>query len=100
MTATAVAFAYPESSPLVPEHDGEATRWAWLYLGAMSAAFAAYLAGLYLLHRSGGVSRRRAVTILACAIQLLPLAGPVLLSTDVYTYWDYARVSTEHGGNP
>ncbi len=66
----------------------------------MSAAFAAYLAGLYLLHRSGGVSRRRAVTILACAIQLLPLAGPVLLSTDVYTYWDYARVSTEHGGNP
>ena len=37
---------------------------------------------------------------LACAIQLLPLAGPVLLSTDVYTYWDYARISTVHDGNP
>ena len=36
---------------------------------------------------------------LACAVQLLPLAGPVLL-WDVYTYWDYARISTEHGGNP
>lgn len=24
----------------------------------------------------------------------------MLLSTDVYTYWDYARISTEHGGNP
>ena len=44
--------------------------------------------------------RRRAAIALACAIQLLPLAGPVLLSTDVYTYWDYARISTEHGGNP
>ena len=24
----------------------------------------------------------------------------MLLSTDVYTYWDYARISTVHGGNP
>jgi hypothetical protein len=37
---------------------------------------------------------------LACAIQVLPLAAPVLLSTDVYTYWDYARISTVHDGNP
>jgi hypothetical protein len=100
LTATAVAFAYPGSSPLVPEHDGEETRWAWLYLGAMIAAFAAYLAGLALLGRSGKAAPRRAVIGLACAIQLLPLAGPVLLSTDVYTYWDYARISTAHDGNP
>jgi hypothetical protein len=40
------------------------------------------------------------VIALACALQLLPLAGPVLLSTDVYTYWDYARISTVHDGNP
>lgn len=66
----------------------------------MSFAFAAYLAGLFLLSRAGGLGRRRAVIVLACAIQLLPLAGPVLLSTDVYTYWDYARISTAHGGNP
>lgn len=66
----------------------------------MALAFAAYLTGLFLLARAGGLSRRKAVIALACAIQLLPLAGPVLLSTDVYTYWDYARISTEHGGNP
>jgi hypothetical protein len=66
----------------------------------MIAAFAAYLAGLFLLDRAGGISRRKAVAALACAVQLLPLAGPVLLSTDVYTYWDYARISTERGGNP
>ena len=37
---------------------------------------------------------------LACAIQLVPLAAPVLLSTDVYTYWDYGRIGAVHGGNP
>jgi alpha-1,6-mannosyltransferase len=100
LTATAVAFAHPSSSPLVPEHDGGETRWAWLYLGTMIGAFAAYLAGLAVLGRSGRAAPRRAVIALACAIQLLPLFGPVLLSTDVYTYWDYARISTEHGGNP
>ena len=84
----------------MPEHDGGDSTWAWLYLGALIAAFAAYLAGLGLLSRAGGIARRNAVVALACALQLLPLAGPVLLSTDVYTYWDYARISTEHGGNP
>ena len=34
------------------------------------------------------------------AIQLAPLAGPVLLSTDVYTYWDYGRIAAVHDGNP
>jgi alpha-1,6-mannosyltransferase len=100
LTATAVAFAFPAASPLVPEHEGTETLWAWLYLAAMALAFGAYLVGLLLLRRSGGIARRRAVVALACAVQLLPLAGPVLLSTDVYTYWDYARISTEHGGNP
>ena len=84
----------------MPGHDGGDSTWAWLYLGALSTAFAAYLAGLVLLSRAGGIARRNAVVALACALQLLPLAGPVLLSTDVYTYWDYARISTEHGGNP
>lgn len=36
----------------------------------------------------------------AVAVQLAPLAGPVLLSTDVYTYWDYGRIGAVHGGNP
>jgi alpha-1,6-mannosyltransferase len=84
----------------VPEHDGRDAGWAWLYLGAISAAFAAYLAGLLLLRRAGGLARRRAAIGLACVIQLAPLAGPVLLSTDVYTYWDYARIAAVHDGNP
>ncbi len=95
-----MALAYPASSPLSPDHEGGDSTWAWLYLIAMAAAFAAYLAGLLLLARAGAAAGRRAVVALACAIQLLPLAGPVLLSTDVYTYWDYARISTAHDGNP
>ena len=100
LVGTAVAFALPESSALVPEHDGGDSTWSWLYLGAAAAAFAAYLGGLWALARPGGPVRRNVVIALACAVQLLPLAGPVLLSTDVYTYWDYARISVEHGGNP
>lgn len=36
----------------------------------------------------------------AVAVQVLPVAGPVLISTDVYTYWDYGRIAAVHGGNP
>ena len=100
LVGTAVAFAFPAASPLVPEHQGDDSTWSWLYLGAAIAAFVAYLGGLYALGPAAGFVRKGPVVALACAIQLLPLAGPVLLSTDVYTYWDYARISTEHGGNP
>jgi hypothetical protein len=94
-----VAAAYPASSPLVPGHRGGETGWAWVYLGASVAAFACYLGGLVLL-RTARQPRLAVVGALAAAIQLAPLAGPVLLSTDVYTYWDYGRIGAVHGGNP
>jgi alpha-1,6-mannosyltransferase len=40
------------------------------------------------------------VLAVAAAVQLAPLAAPVLLSTDVYTYWDYGRLSAVHRANP
>ncbi|MGH7357375.1 MAG: glycosyltransferase 87 family protein, partial [Candidatus Rokuibacteriota bacterium] len=100
LVGAAVAFAFPEASPLVPEHEGGDSTWAWLYLAAAVAAFAAYLAGLLVLSRPEAPRRLRAVVVVACAVQLLPLAGPVLLSTDLYTYWDYARIAVVHDGNP
>ena len=36
---------------------------------------------------------------LAAAIQLAPLAAPLLLSTDAWTYWEYGAIANE-GGNP
>lgn len=94
----ALAAAFPEASPLSPDHEGGDSSWAWLYLGAMVAGFVLYLAGLLALSRRG--ARLGAVVALGVAIQLLPLVGPVLLSTDVYTYWARGRVAAIHGEDP
>jgi alpha-1,6-mannosyltransferase len=44
--------------------------------------------------------RLAVVWALACAIQLVPLAAPLLLSTDAWTYWDFGRIATVHDANP
>ena len=99
LVAAATVTAWPPVSPLVPEHDAPDGGLAWAYLVLVAAAFASYLGGLFLLHR-GRQAVVGAVVVIACAVQLVPLAGPVLLSTDVYTYWDYGRIGAVHGGNP
>ena len=98
LTAGAVGAAAPRSSPLSPDHPGTAGWLSWLYLAAAALAFACYAVALVPL------SRRAVplwpVLLLAAGIQTVALAGPVLLSTDVYTYWARARVAVAHGGNP
>ena len=68
------------------------------YLGAAVAAFAAYVVALVLLWSRG--ARLTAVVALAAAIQLVPLAQPLLLSQDARSYWDYGRIAAVDGGNP
>ena len=63
----------------------------------LAAAFAVYLVGLVLVRRG---ARFGAVFALACAIQLAPLAAPLLISTDAWTYWDYGRIAAVHDANP
>ena len=41
-----------------------------------------------------------AVIAVAAAVQLTPLAGPTLLSTDTWTYWMYGRVAAVEGATP
>ncbi len=72
--------------------------WAWLFLGCAVAAFAAYAGGLALLRRRPPPLRW--VAVLAAAVQLAPLAAPLLISTDAWTYWDYGRLSAIHDANP
>lgn len=98
LLGAAVAMSWPDGSPLSPDHAGGARGWAPAYLGLAAASFAAYAAGAWLLR--GSTARAGAVIAIAAAIQLLPLAGPVLLSTDAYTYWAYGRLSAVHGANP
>ena len=71
---------------------------AVLFLAALACAFVLYvLALLVLLRRRSSLA---GVCALAAAIQLLPLAGPLLLSRDVDAYWAYGRIAEDHGSNP
>ena len=69
-----------------------------VFLAALAAGFVLYLVALALL------LRRRcallAVCVVAAAVQLAPLAGPLLLSRDVYAYWAYGRLAEAHSSNP
>jgi hypothetical protein len=98
LLAAALSCAWPRDSLLTPDHSDGITRWSWLFLGFLSAAFLAYLAALLLI-RSGAPALIPVIAV-AVAVQVAPLASPLLLSTDAYTYWDYGRIGAVHGGNP
>jgi len=81
------------TSPITP--DGQAED---IYRWAVIAAFVLYVLGTWAVRTRG--ARLALVVVVAVAIQVAPLAAPVLFSTDVYTYWDYGRIGAVHGGNP
>jgi alpha-1,6-mannosyltransferase len=80
-------------SPVAPAD----ASWAWTLLALLAAAFATYCAGLALRVRR--TPRVRPVLALAIAIQTVPLAAPLLLSTDAWTYWVYGTIGRVYG-NP
>jgi hypothetical protein len=57
------------------------------------------LAGSSSPARAAVLSKRSAIALVA-ALQLIVFAGPILLSTDVFSYIAYARMGVEHGLNP
>jgi len=101
-------------SPLIPKSPDIA---AWLqgsgerlgyrvFLIALLVSTGAYaglvaLAGAAKGVRAGApvISKRWGI-VLVGALQLVVFAGPVLLSTDVFSYIAYARMGVEHGLNP
>jgi hypothetical protein len=99
LVAAACALAWRNGSPLVPRDGGTAEQGsAPLFLVLLVGAFTSYVLGLALLRRSA--TRARWVLALAFAVQLVPLAAPLLLSTDAWTYWGYGWIAAEGGGNP
>ena len=99
LVAGASALAWQDGSPLVPRDGGTAEQGtAWPFAILLAAAFVAYVVGLATLRRVA--PPRRWVIALAVAIQLVPLAAPLLLSTDAWTYWGYGWIGAEGGGNP
>jgi len=71
---------------------------ARLFLAAAAGAVLAYAAAVVLLARRPVAVA--AIVAVGSAIQLAPLAAPLLLSTDAWTYWDYGRIGSVHAGNP
>jgi hypothetical protein len=101
-------------SPLIPKSpdisswlSGIGERLGYrVFLIALLVSSGAYaglvaLAGRYAAGRgrSFAISKRWAIVLIA-ALQLIVFAGPVLLSTDVFSYIAYARMGVEHGLNP
>ena len=84
-------------SPVVPLPGGHLGSDTGGFLALFIAAFAAYLVALALVRRGAPFAY---VFVLACAIQLAPLAGPTFLSSDAWTYWSYARVHDPYTNTP
>lgn len=98
LVAICCALAWQHGSPLVPRAGGRVTGTAPLFLALLAAAFAAYLVALAAIrHRAPPL---RAVIVVAAAIQFVPLAAPLLLSTDAWTYWSYGWIAARGDGNP
>jgi hypothetical protein len=60
-------------------------------------AYTGAFAGMVVLARQ--LSTRFAIALIA-VLQLIVFAGPILISTDVFSYIAYARMGIEHGVNP
>lgn len=69
-----------------------------VFLAAACCAFALYLGALFVVRRHG--MSVALVCAIAGAIQLIPLAGPLVISRDVYAYWAYGRLSAVHHASP
>jgi hypothetical protein len=67
-----------------------------VFLIALLAYTGAFVGMVALARR---ISTRWAIALTA-ALQLIVFAGPILISTDVFSYIAYARMGVEHGVNP
>jgi len=87
----------PRSPPIAGWLTGIGERLGYRVFLIALLSFAGAYAGLIAL--SGAVSRRWALALIAI-LHALIFAGPILLSTDVFSYIAYARMGVEHGLNP
>jgi alpha-1,6-mannosyltransferase len=94
-------------SPLIPKSpalagwlQGIGERLGYrIFLIAILSFAAAYAVLLILTRRPPAVSKRFAVALIG-VLHVLVFAGPILISTDVFSYIAYARMGVQHGINP
>jgi hypothetical protein len=94
-------------SPLIPKSpaiagwmSGIGERLGFrVFLIALLVSVASYLGLLVLGSRLGAISKRMAVGLIL-ALHAIVFLGPILISTDVFSYIAYARMGVVHGINP
>jgi alpha-1,6-mannosyltransferase len=92
----------PKSPPIASWLAGIGERLGYrVFLIAILVFAGAYAAMLLLARRPRGavISKRWAIVLIA-ALHVIVFAGPILISTDVFSYIAYARMGVEHGINP
>jgi len=108
-TGEIVVDAAVGHEPLIPKQpqiagwlEGLGTRLSYqVFLTAILISCGAYAALLALARlRRGARLSPRAVIVLVSVLHLIVFAGPILISTDVFSYIAYARMGVEHGLNP
>jgi Glycosyltransferase family 87 len=104
----------PKSPPIAGWLQGIGERLGYRTFLIAILAFAGAYGGLLACLRPGGCARQGALTrqagraviakrqalILIAALHAIVFVGPILLSTDVFSYIAYARMGVEHGLNP
>ncbi len=108
-TAEIVLDGAVRHSPLIPKSpdiagwlSGVGERLGYrVFLIALIVSALAYggLLALGRLRSVTAISKRAAIGLIA-ALHLIVFAGPILLSTDVFSYIAYARMGVVHGINP
>jgi alpha-1,6-mannosyltransferase len=94
----AIAAASARGSPLAAGNAEGTDTWSIVFLAAVGLAFALYVATVGIFRSDNGPLVL--VCTIAAAIQLIPLAGPLLLSRDTYGYWAYGRILARQDRNP
>ena len=94
VVAAARSAGHADGSPL-EVHGG----WRIALSCGLVAAFAAYCVACARV-RGQGRATVRAVALVAAAVQLVPLAAPLLLSTDALSYTTYGRADDPYSDHP
>jgi hypothetical protein len=98
LLAVATAAASVRGSPIRTDAPELSDTPSVVFLATAACAFGFYVLALVVLNRRAG--SLAAICAAAVAIQLVPLAGPLVLSRDVYAYWAYGRLPDDHAANP
>jgi len=92
----------PKSPPIASWLRGIGERLGYRVFLIAILVFAGAYALMLLLTRGqrGAVISKRWAIVLIAALHAIVFAGPILISTDIFSYIAYARMGVEHGLNP